>query len=103
MLLDATIKEDPEILEVMANYLDEMTEYKEKIAETEVYLQRNGTSQESNLGDLVTDALRTCYWKDTTMAVQNNGGIRFDFYFGSLLKSSKLGKSVIICDLFGCQ
>ena len=26
--------------------------------------------------DFVTDALITCYWQDTTIAVQNNGGIR---------------------------
>ena len=39
---------------------------------------------EGNLGNLVTDALRTCAWEDTTIAFQNNGGIRSTLDIGEI-------------------
>merc|ERR1711971_1319773 len=85
ILLDATVEEDPSILEAMQKYAPELAYYKVEIANTTVYLQRNG-SEESNLGDLVADALRTCYWQDTTIAVQNNGGIRSNLIVGDITR-----------------
>ena len=85
ILLDASIKQDEEVLKVMDTYADDLAYYKEEIANSSVFLQRNG-SRESNLGNLLTDALRTCFWQETTIAVQNNGGIRSDLIQGDITR-----------------
>ena len=74
VLLDSRFEMDPDIIKVMEPFLEDLKEYKVEIANTTVYLHRNG-SEESNIGNLVSDATRDC-WPDTTIAVQNNGGIR---------------------------
>ena len=76
ILLDSSVAEDPGVLSAMQKYIEQLADYKVEIANSSVFLQRNG-SNESNLGNLLTDALRGCAWQDTTIAVQNNGGIRY--------------------------
>ena len=51
ILLDSTVEEDPSILEAMQKYAPELAYYKVEIANTTVFLQRNG-SKESNLGGI---------------------------------------------------
>ena len=49
ILLDTTVDEDPSILQAMQKYAPELAYYKVEIANTTVFLKRNG-SRESNLG-----------------------------------------------------
>ena len=74
-LLDQSIPEDPKILEALEEFRDELKEYQEPIGSTTENLERQDNA-ESNIGNLVTDSARRCYWNDTTIAFQNNGGIR---------------------------
>ena len=74
-LLDGSIEEDPEILEALEEFRDELEPYQRQIGVLEVDLEREGSS-ESNIGNMITDSVRTCYWNDTTIAFENNGGIR---------------------------
>ena len=85
IILDASIPMDDEILELMDTWLQDLTDagYKEPIANTTVFLSK-GDGFEGNLGNLVTDALRTCAWDDTTIAFQNNGGIRSTLDIGEI-------------------
>ena len=85
IILDSTVPEDPEMLKLMDTWLKNLTDagYKKPIANTTVYLSKEGDG-ETNLGNLVTDALRTCLWPDTTIAFQNNGGIRSELVIGDI-------------------
>ena len=74
-LLDGSIQEDPIILEALEEFRDDLEPYQSEIGVSEVDLVRHGSS-ESNIGNMVTDSSRKCYWNDTTIAFQNGGGIR---------------------------
>ena len=74
-LLDGSIEEDPEILEALEEFRDDLEPYQSEIGFSEVDLERQGSS-ESNIGNMITDSVRTCYWNDTTISFQNGGGIR---------------------------
>ena len=74
-LLDGSIEQDPEILEALEEFRGDLGPYQREIGFSDVDLKRRG-SNECNIGNMVTDAVRTCYWNDTTIAFENNGGIR---------------------------
>jgi 5'-nucleotidase/UDP-sugar diphosphatase len=84
MLLVGTIPEDQMILDILEHYREELSEYQDVIGVSNVFLRRN-SSKESNIGNMVSDASRTCYWNDTTIAFQNNGGIRSDLPAGNII------------------
>ena len=86
IILNSSIPMDTEILELMDTWIQNLTDagYKEPIANTTVFLSKGDDGYEGNLGNLVTDALRTCAWEDTTIAFQNNGGIRSTLDIGEI-------------------
>ena len=86
IILNSSIPMDAEILELMDTWIQNLTDagYKEPIANTTVFLSKGDDGYEGNLGNLVTDALRTCAWRDTTIAFQNNGGIRSTLDIGEI-------------------
>ena len=86
IILNSSIPMDAEILELMDTWIQNLTDagYKEPIANTTVFLSKGDDGYEGNLGNLVTDALRTCAWSDTTIAFQNNGGIRSTLDIGEI-------------------
>ena len=75
-ILHSQIKEDPVIVEALKEFRDDLKEYQVPIGNTTVDLIKHYDS-ECNIGNLVTDAGRKCYWNDTTISFQNNGGIRY--------------------------
>ena len=77
-ILNSQIKEDPVILEALEEFRDDLKQYQVPIGNTTVDLIKHYDS-ECNIGNLVTDAGRKCYWNDTTISFQNNGGIRYEF------------------------
>lgn len=86
IILNSSIPMDGDILELMETWIQNLTDagYKEPIANTTVFLSKGDDGYEGNLGNLVTDALRTCAWEDTTIAFQNNGGIRSTLDIGEI-------------------
>ena len=75
-IMSQDIPEDEEIKEALEEFRDELIEYQVRIGETTEDLMKVYDG-ESNIGNLVTDAARICYWNDTTISFQNNGGIRY--------------------------
>ena len=75
-IMSQDIPEDEDIIEALEEFRDELKEYQVRIGETTEDLMKVYDG-ESNIGNLVTDAARTCYWNDTTISFQNNGGIRY--------------------------
>ena len=75
-IMNQDIPEDEHIIEALEEFRDELKEYQVRIGETTEDLMKVYDG-ESNIGNLVTDAARTCYWNDTTISFQNNGGIRY--------------------------
>lgn len=86
ILLDQSIEEDPEILEALKPWKEEVdaTALK-KIGSTRVLLERSCRYKECNMGNLVTDAMvnavvddaeNKTYWTYAAVACSNSGGIR---------------------------
>ena len=75
-LLDASIPEDMSISEALKEFREDLKEYQKPIGITIKNLERHENT-ETNIGNLVTDSVRKCYWNDVTIAFQNNGGIRY--------------------------
>ena len=88
ILLDAKVEQHPEVLEAMKYWTNQLTDYKIPLANTTVLLHRNG-SDESNLGNMVTDAMRACT-EGATIAFQNNGGIRSDLVVGDITREGRV-------------
>jgi len=65
-----------------------MSEYYEIIAYSDVYLQQPSQA-ESNLGNLVTDAMRNG-WDNADIALINDGGIRNSIADGDITKEDIL-------------
>ena len=82
ILLDSSVEQDQQVLEAMEEWTSQLADYQIPLANTTVLLQRNG-SDESNLGNLVTDAMKACT-EGATLAIQNNGGIRSDLIIGDI-------------------
>ena len=74
-ILDSSIPEDKDILEALEEFRDDLKEYQMPIGNTTEDLIRQNTA-ESNIGNLVTDSARACYWNDTTISYEINGDIR---------------------------
>jgi len=77
ILLDSSIDQNQEVLEMMKPFLNNLTEFKENLGENKRMLQEEKPSEESNIGDLIAEAMAAVY-KDnfTRISFQNNGGIR---------------------------
>ena len=82
-LLNSSVPEDPDILEAMKPWQQNLTEYKETVGRNLIYLQERGPSEESNIGDVICDAL-AAHYPDTEIAFTNNGGIRADLPVGNV-------------------
>jgi len=83
VLLDDSIDQDPQVLEAMLKWQQNLTEYKEVLGYNEVYMEERRPSEESNIGDFICDAMAAVY-NDTTISFQNNGGIRAPFNVGNI-------------------
>ena len=83
-VVDSKIPEDPEMAKVVAKYAAALDKaMNEVIGETKVPLDARRKvvrRQESNLGNLITDAMRE--YAKTECAIQNGGGIRTDRIYG---------------------
>ena len=75
-LLDSSIPEDETILEALHEFHNDLKEYQVVIGNTTEDLTRQDTPSESNVGNLVTDSMRTCYWNDTIISYEVNSNIR---------------------------
>ncbi|XP_077260308.1 apyrase isoform X2 [Temnothorax americanus] len=86
LLLDQSVEEDPEILEALKPWKEEVdgTALK-KIGKTRVLLDRNCRYKECNMGNLITDAMvdavvddakNKTHWTYAAVACSNSGGIR---------------------------
>ena len=82
-ILDGSIPEDPEIVEALEEFREELKEYQVPIGNSTEDLRRQNRV-ESNMGNLVTDAARTCYWNDTLISFEINGDIRTDLFKGEI-------------------
>jgi len=74
-LINGKVEPDQGTLDMMKRWQDGLADYKAVIGESELNLVQHGDSEESKLGNAVTDSMTRVY-EDTTMAVINNGGIR---------------------------
>ena len=75
-LLDSSIPDDELILEALQDFRNDLKEYQLAIGNTTEDLKRQDTLSESNVGNLVTDSMRTCYWNDTIISYEVNSNIR---------------------------
>jgi len=84
-LLDAKVDPDKDILKEMnkPRWQNKLAKYKEKIAKTNVDLFRRGNTEESNIGNAVTDSMVQAY-DDTTIAIVNNEGVRANIPRGDI-------------------
>ncbi|XP_020284117.1 apyrase isoform X1 [Pseudomyrmex gracilis] len=100
ILLDRSIKEDPDIVEALKPWKEEVDEMSSrKIGKTRVLLDKNCYYEECNIGNLLTDAMvdafvdaadNKSYWTYAAVACMNPGGIRTsieesDITYGDLL------------------
>ena len=67
----------------MEEFREELKEYQVPIGNSTEDLRRQNRV-ESNMGNLVTDAARTCYWNDTLISFEINGDIRTDLFKGEI-------------------
>ena len=111
MYVDKGYVEDPAVLEFIQPYLEQTDEIlSEPVGETLVKLDGNwdiGTSQETNLGNLVTDAMRSKTGAQIAFCV--GGSIRADIepgpitYRDILLVSPYLDRTLVLLDMTGDQ
>ena len=76
ILLDKTIEENKDVLDIIDEYRPNMTEYTSTVGVTLTNLESNEL-QESTIGNVIADSMvQSGEWKDATIAFMNNGGIR---------------------------
>jgi len=83
-LLDGSVEPSEEALEAMVKWRRNLTEFQEVLGVNEVLLEEGPPSQESNIGDVVSDAFAAAF-PDTRIAFSNNGGIRSTLEVGEVL------------------
>ncbi len=110
MYVDKGYIEDREILEVAAPYTEQADELlSQPVGEAVVALvggRKESRSQETNLGNLVTDAMQAKTGAD--IAFQNGGGIRADIAPGTvtyrnILTVQPFGNTLVLLDMTGQQ
>ena len=75
ILLDNSTKQDEEAISISEKYRKHMENYTQVIGENQVLLKLEGYD-DSNLGNVITDAFVEAWDGDADMAFINNGGIR---------------------------
>lgn len=85
ILLDHTVPQDPEILQIVNRYSESLKSLTESVGETSVLLDGLGCQyKECNLANLIADAMfytytysyKGEYWTDVNMAMIQGGGVR---------------------------
>ncbi|XP_023937284.1 uncharacterized protein LOC112045364 [Bicyclus anynana] len=87
ILLDNTIPQDPEVLDIVEKYRAQILNYTDEVVGTTSVVLEGLSCQhkECNMGNLITDAMVSCYaneyksnnhWTDAPIAVLQGGGIR---------------------------
>lgn len=110
----ADIPEDPTVKAMVQGYADQLSAaMKEVVGSTLVPLvgdRRLIRTQETNLGDLVADAMRWAAGPDVQIAITNGGGIRWHKTFpvgpitrGDVYDLLPFGNVLVMMDLTGAQ
>ncbi|MCA1032572.1 bifunctional 2',3'-cyclic-nucleotide 2'-phosphodiesterase/3'-nucleotidase [Bacillus timonensis] len=109
------IAADPEAAALLAEYEKPLEELKNTIVgKTDVFLngeRKSVRSQETNLGNLITDSMLAkakTIMPNTTIAIQNGGGIRAsidsgDISLGEVLTTMPFGNNLVTLDLSGAE
>lgn len=84
ILLDSSIDQNPEVLEMMKPFQANLTEFYTVIGENKIILEENAPSEESNIGDVIAEAMAGVY-NDTRISFTNNGGIRSTIDVGEVM------------------
>ena len=82
-LMDGTVAPDEETLSMMVKWQDRLSDYKKTLGYSEVLLKERGDSEESNIGNAITDSMIAVY-EDASIAMVNNGGIRSSIPVGNI-------------------
>merc|ERR1712179_693607 len=83
ILLDKNIQQNETVLDKMARWQANLTEYKAVVGENTIILKEEGPSEESNIGDVICQSMAAVY-PNTTISFSNNGGIRSSLAVGNL-------------------
>lgn len=79
VLLDSTVEKDAETEAALVPWRERLVEFTTKVGSAEVDLVKDwnpaGASKEFNIGDVIADSMAEEF-KDTSIAMINNGGIR---------------------------
>jgi 5'-nucleotidase / UDP-sugar diphosphatase len=110
------LEEDPEVAEMLKPYSDQIAEIEKKSIGKEAAVVLDGVrenvrTQETNLGNLITDGMLAkakTINPDTVIALQNSGGIRAsidtgDITLGEVLTVMPFGNSLGIMELTGAE
>ena len=82
-LMDGSVAPDEETLSMMVKWQDRLSDYKKTLGYSEVLLKERGDSEESNIGNAITDSMIAVY-EDASIAMVNNGGIRSSIPVGNI-------------------
>lgn len=82
--MDASIEQNPQVLEAMKQFDDKLEPYRKVIGNTTFVFTRRDGAQETALGNLVTDSFRYYPWNDTDISFVNNGGLRSSITKGTI-------------------
>ena len=83
-LINRQISPDQAVLDKIAKYRKNMTEYDEEVGDTEVLLRLEGL-REGNLGNLVTEGMLEAFDPPADIALTNNGGLRASIAPGKVI------------------
>jgi 5'-nucleotidase len=113
IFVDKTYADDPDAVKMLADFAKPLDALKKQvIGKTSVDLMGDSQiirSQETNLGDLVADAvLWSTTWDKTQIAIVNGGGIRRtiktgDISYGDVLEVLPFGNRLVQFDLTGAD
>jgi len=91
VLIDKTFPRNEWIETKLNYYRDQLSEYYPSLGSTEVLLEKI-LSQESNIGNVLTDAMaKYSKWNDTNIAFINDGGIRGTIEIGDITGEDIIG------------
>jgi len=83
ILLDASVEQNQMVVDKMKIWQANLTEYKTVVGENTILLHERGSSEESNIGDVICQSMAAVY-PNTTISFSNNGGIRSSLAVGNL-------------------
>lgn len=111
ILVDNSIPDDPTVASMVAALARPIESLKKSVvANAPVALTRENANQaNSNLGNIITDAMLAATEKSgVKLAIMNNGGIRANIdagpiTFGEVIETSPFGNTLVVLDLTGAE